>query len=327
MAGAVWREGRLAVWRRPLARSCVAGCAVPFRSQACRVTFAEGLRARLRSGCRPDAGRGPRQAGRTASSGPQARPGGALPAARLPRAVRVRSFGHAPTVTCVPRGAGSLGTWNGSGGPCDGEPRDNQGVAKSFYKAAWIGKLPMCAICGGPGEGPRAEHHLTHGVSVWLCAAHRSDEFQRRRAGRDFVASLQAVWRAAGIRSRRHSAALTTHLRRIRPPRERDRPGSYAWPDLRRDAEERWAAGEPPGSVIAELRGRHENNPFRAPSVRTMRRWFTQARWLHPGRDRRGSGAAPAARPIRPTPRRDARALGGTRPAQGHPTPKRPAPP
>jgi hypothetical protein len=81
-------------------------------------------------------------------------------------------------------------------------------VAKSFYKAQWIGKLPMCAICGGAGDGPRAEHNLTHGVSVWLCAAHRSDEFQRRRAGRDFVASLHAVWRASGIRSKRHEAAL-----------------------------------------------------------------------------------------------------------------------
>lgn len=153
-------------------------------------------------------------------------------------------------------------------------------MAKSFYKAKWIGKLPMCAICSGPGEGPRAELHLTHGVSVWLCEAHRSEEFQKRRAGRDFVASLGEVWRAAGIRSARHRQALSAHLTRIRPARNRDRPGSYSWPKLRREAEGRFAAGEDPRVVIVELRGRHVNSDASPPSVRTMRRWFTEARWL-----------------------------------------------
>jgi hypothetical protein len=44
-------------------------------------------------------------------------------------------------------------------------------MAKSFYKAPSIGKTPMCAIRGGDGEGPRAKHFPTYGVSVWLCEA------------------------------------------------------------------------------------------------------------------------------------------------------------
>ena len=152
-------------------------------------------------------------------------------------------------------------------------------MALSHYKGPWIGKLPMCAICGGAGEGTRAEHFLTHGVSVWLCEAHRSEEFQRRRAGRDFVASVGAVWRAAGITGRRHSQALAAHLRRVRGALGRERPGSYAWPELRQEAERRFANGEPPRNVIAELR-QAPLVGMRLPSIRTLRRWFHEGRWL-----------------------------------------------
>ncbi len=138
----------------------------------------------------------------------------------------------------------------------------------------------MCAICSGAGEGTRAEHHLTHGVSVWLCAAHRSDDFQRRRAGRDFVASLDAVWAAGGQRTKRHARALTAHLRRVRPEAPaRERPGSYAWADLRRRVEGRFQRGENPRLVIADA----QNEPHTGgtgPSYRTLRRWFSDARWL-----------------------------------------------
>ncbi len=149
----------------------------------------------------------------------------------------------------------------------------------SYYKGPWIGKLPMCAICGGAGEGTRAEHFLTHGVSVWLCETHRSEEFQRRRSGRDFVASVGAVWRAAGITGRRHSQALAAHLRRVRGAGERERPGSYAWPELRQEAERRFASGERPRRVIAELR-QAPLVGMRLPSIRTLRRWFHEGRWL-----------------------------------------------
>lgn len=57
-------------------------------------------------------------------------------------------------------------------------------------------------------------------------------------------------------------------------------PGSYSWPLLRREAERRFATGEAPESVIADLRESYRDGPAMVPSVRTMRRWFTDARWL-----------------------------------------------
>ena len=130
-----------------------------------------------------------------------------------------------------------------------------RGVAFTHYKARGAGKLPICAICGGPGQGGREQVHLTHGVSVWLCAAHRDPAFLGRRAGRDFAASLGAVWSAAGCLTRRRSRAIEAHLTRVRGPRTRELEGSYAWPALRAEAERRFAGGEPPRAVIADLEG------------------------------------------------------------------------
>jgi hypothetical protein len=157
--------------------------------------------------------------------------------------------------------------------------------------------MPMCAICGGAGEGPRAEHRLTHGVSVWLCAAHRSDAFQTRRSGRDFVASLAAVWRAAGITTRRHALALEAHLRRVKGPNPRDRPGSYAWPELREQAEQRFAAGASLAAVERDIRAAAAREmPSRLPSARTFRRWFAEGRWL--AAIRKQLSRRPAPRPL-----------------------------
>jgi hypothetical protein len=192
-------------------------------------------------------------------------------------------------------------------------------VAKSHYKGPWIGKTPMCAICAGAGEGVRARHHLTHGVSVWLCGAHRSVEFQRRRGGRDFVASLAAVWGAAGTMTRRHDHALRRHLARVRPRNDpHDLPGSYAWAGLRREAERRFAAGEEPKVVIGELITAPIVGASR-PTYRTLRRWFTDGRWLParpvrrpPGDDRR-TGPPPLGAEREPLPPAD----GPTGPIRG----------
>jgi hypothetical protein len=155
-------------------------------------------------------------------------------------------------------------------------------VPRTYYKARGLGKLPPCAICAGPGSGPRAELHLTHGVRVWLCEAHRSEEFLRHRAGRDLVASLAAVWRAAGCLTARRRAALEGHLRSLGSAGGgadgRPLPGSYAWPGLRAEAEGRFRAGEAPAAVIGDLRGRHRRDAARVPTERTMRRWMAEAR-------------------------------------------------
>ncbi len=153
----------------------------------------------------------------------------------------------------------------------------------------------VCALCAGPGSGPVAEHHLTHGVSVFLCEAHRHDGYQRRRGGRDFADELAGMWGASGNLTPRHRRALSAHLRRavrtnvaVGPL-----PGSYSWPVLRAEAERRFAAGEPPRRVIYELRTRHTGGDAIVPSVRTMRRWFCEARWLALPAPARGSAAAP----------------------------------
>jgi hypothetical protein len=153
-----------------------------------------------------------------------------------------------------------------------------------------LGSTPACAICAGPGEGDRAELHLPFGVTVWLCAAHRSEEFQRRREGRDLSVSLSAVWQACGALTARRVRALEAHratLLRPAMPRSARRPGSYAWQALRDEAEARWAAGEPVHPVIDELRGRHLDGSASVPSRTTMRRWFRERRWgsAGPGAD------------------------------------------
>jgi len=140
---------------------------------------------------------------------------------------------------------------------------------------------PPCVLCARRGSRPRAPHHLAHGVTVWLCAAHGSDGFLRRRGGRDFADRLAAAWEAAGAMGARRAGALRTHLhQQQRPMRPRVKPGSYSWPRLRAEAERRFAAGEPPQRVIDELRRRHARAVAVVPSQRTMRRWFTEARWL-----------------------------------------------
>ena len=183
-------------------------------------------------------------------------------------------------------------------------------MARTLYKARGMGSSPPCAICMGPGSGPRARLHLPFGLSVWLCAEHRSREFLTRRAGRDLVVSLSGVWDAAGCMTSSRRRALHGHLARIASaPVAAPRPGSYSWPDLRGEAERRFALGEPPRAVIRELRERHSGDSATVPSVRTMQRWFTEARWL--------DGQAGAASP-------DASAGGGGPPSGAPPPPPSP---
>ena len=124
-------------------------------------------------------------------------------------------------------------------------------MARSFYKERGLGTRPACAICVGAGEGPREALHLPCGVSVWLCAAHRSMAFQTRRAGRDLEASLFHVWNSAGCLTRSRVRALTLHRARLTAGMpDRPAPGSYSWPSLRREAEAAFSAGEEPGAFL-----------------------------------------------------------------------------
>jgi hypothetical protein len=155
----------------------------------------------------------------------------------------------------------------------------------SLYKARGVPvKSPLCAICIDRTEGKALERELTYGVKVWLCAGHHSVAFMRHNAGRDFVVTMERIWRSQGCLTRARSKALTAHLNSIHTAfgtvARRARPGSYAWPGLRREAEEAFALGERVLAVVTRLRERHAGGDATPPSIRTMRRWFAQGRWM-----------------------------------------------
>lgn len=140
---------------------------------------------------------------------------------------------------------------------------------------------PACVICGDETSRGRRKHHLTHGVAIWLCGTHADEAYLHRQGGLLFAERLAGIWLAAGAITARRRAALRTFVARIaHGGRDRDRPGSYSWPRLREEAERRFARGDDPNAVIAELRSRHDGDTAVAPSIRTMRRWFTDARWF-----------------------------------------------
>jgi hypothetical protein len=152
----------------------------------------------------------------------------------------------------------------------------------TLYKARHVPtKQPVCAICVDRTRGKTQRLQLTHRVTVWLCEDHASREFQTRRNGRDFVRTLHGVWKANDCLTRARDKALTAHLDQLRqPPPQRPRPGSYAWPDLRRTLERGYAEGTTPGQAHVAVQQRHGAGPARPPSRRTIQRWHAQRRWL-----------------------------------------------
>lgn len=152
----------------------------------------------------------------------------------------------------------------------------------TLYKARGMPlKQAVCAICVERTRGRTKLIRLTHGVSVHLCAGHASEEFQRSRSGRDFVRTLWGVWEAAGCMTAARHRALDAHLSALRSqPRDRPRPGSYAWPELRERLERRFATGISPAQLAPAVRLRYADCPARPPSRRTLERWCAQRRWL-----------------------------------------------
>ncbi len=141
-------------------------------------------------------------------------------------------------------------------------------------------KRPVCAICVDRTRGRTEEVRLSNRVSVWLCEGHARPEFQTQRSGRDFVSTLAGVWRANGCLTVARDRALTAHLERLRGRPARPRPGSYAWPELRRRLESRYAGGATPARLARQVRTDLEDCPVHTPSLRTLQRWHAQHRWL-----------------------------------------------
>jgi hypothetical protein len=151
----------------------------------------------------------------------------------------------------------------------------------TLYKARKVpAKSPVCAVCADRTRGRTAVVKLTHGVSVSLCEGHASVEFQTQRSGRDFVVTLMRIWEANGCLTIARRRALEAHLeqQRSRPPRSR--PGSYAWPELRRRLERAYAGGEAVGALSARVQHTHRTCPARPPSIRTLYRW-RERRWVN----------------------------------------------
>jgi hypothetical protein len=152
----------------------------------------------------------------------------------------------------------------------------------TLYKARNVPtKQQVCAICVDRTRGTTQRVQLTHRVAVWLCHDHASREFQTRRGGRDFATTLDRVWKANDCLTIARDKALRAHLDQLRGTgRPRPRPGSYAWPDLRRALERRYAHGTTPHEAHTAVQHEHGAGPARPPSRRTLQRWHAQRRWL-----------------------------------------------
>jgi hypothetical protein len=151
----------------------------------------------------------------------------------------------------------------------------------TLYKARKVPtKQVVCAICVERTRGRTRAVELGYGVRVHLCKGHASQEFMTQRGGRDFVLTLQRLWQAHDCLTVARSRALRRHLAACAGVAARPRPGSYAWPSLRGEAEAAFAAGGPVNDVIAALRRLHGDGTAVPPSIRTMRRWHAERRWL-----------------------------------------------
>ena len=143
-----------------------------------------------------------------------------------------------------------------------------------------------CLLCPLT-HGPTTLVHLGYGEVIWLCPAHASRDFRVSREGRDMLLSVMLESQAAGAWTKRRSHALTRFLATdgyTAPPGPRPRPGSYAWPDVRRAVEELCRRGEVSMRRLLALveqatRAGVKGGWMRAPSVRTIRRWREERRW------------------------------------------------
>ena len=158
-------------------------------------------------------------------------------------------------------------------------------MAKSLYKARGMGSRPPCAICMGPGRGPREQLRLPFGLrSGSAPSTGPRSSSPGGRGGTSWSAS-RGVWTATGCPDGRPAARRCARTwPRIAPPGPAPRPGSYAWPDLRQRGRgavraRRAAAARSSGSSGAGTPG----DAAQAPSRRTMQRWFSEGRWLTDG--------------------------------------------
>ena len=136
----------------------------------------------------------------------------------------------------------------------------------------------MCAICLDRTQGRTEQIRLGYRVTVWLCPGHASPAFQTKRGGRDFIRTLMGAWQANGCMTQARHRALDAHLNQQHGHHQPARPGSYAWPELRRRLEAHYATSAPPLHP-ATTHARHTCTAH-TPSRRTLHPWHAERRWL-----------------------------------------------
>jgi hypothetical protein len=174
--------------------------------------------------------------------------------------------------------------WDGSLPTYDVSAGRLAGVSSSLptlYKARGLStKQPVCAVCVERTRGRTQKVTLGYGVVVWLCGGHAGRDFQTRRSGRDFARTLSGVWQANGCLTQARSRALHGHLASLKAQPRRRRPGSYAWPELRRQVEAAYRDGLRPVDLADSIHTTYATCPAHPPSRRTLERWAAQRRWL-----------------------------------------------
>ena len=167
-----------------------------------------------------------------------------------------------------------------------------RGPARIYKNRAHQGakKAPKCVACF-PHSRAGQRVPLAYGVSLVLCSQHRDPRFIAARSGRDFLAAIGELYNALGLTAARYGDALRRFVQECTNPQrpQRHRPGSYAHPKRRQDAERTWAAG---GTFEQGLAAALANPPpdlygVRLPDPRTVRDWWRQRRWLGPPLARR----------------------------------------
>lgn len=149
----------------------------------------------------------------------------------------------------------------------------------SLYKARGVPtKQPVCAICIDRTRGKTTRVDFGYGVHVWLCEGHASVEFLTGRSARDAVLTLMGIWQAQGCYTQARKRALDAHIASLKM-KPRKRPGSYAWPAVRARAERWFAAGAATAPVATRIHQATYGDGT-GPSLRTIRRWRSDRRWL-----------------------------------------------
>ena len=144
-------------------------------------------------------------------------------------------------------------------------------------------KAPRC-ICCFPGNRAGQIVPLKYGVHIALCDRHRDPAWMRSQSGRTFLSIVGTTFSSLGLKQPRFHEALDAFVRDLvaaeRPPR--DRPGSYAWPELRRALEGRWAEDSRFHACADAVSAYVAERPagWNAPSAATLRRWWREKRWL-----------------------------------------------